>query len=158
MTIDELINNTLKSGNEPLDTTGLLAVVSDVHTRQLFILELQDYFSKNIINFSKGIPAFAVLMGIYSGRELAENCIATLREVGVQSPGFLNLPGWHLLAGDAVKNELHTLPLRDYNINCLAFLHYHIDTGSMPLAIFSNEAAADAGIDYIRYTIREKNR
>ncbi len=49
MTIDELINNTLNSGNEPLDTTGLLAVVSDVHTRQLFILELQDYFSKNMV-------------------------------------------------------------------------------------------------------------
>lgn len=156
--IDELINNALKRGNEPLDTTGLLAVVSDVHTRQLFILELQDYFSKNMMNFSKGIPAFAVLIGIYPSRELAEKCIATLREMGVQSPGFLNLPGWHLLAGDAVKNELYLLPLRDYNISCLAFLHYHVNTGSMPLAIFSNADAADAGIDYIRYTIRDENR
>ena len=104
MTIDDLINNAFKRVNEPLDTTGLLAVVSDVHTRQLFILEVQDYFSKNIMNFSKGIPAFAVLMGIYPSRELAENCIATLREVGVQSPLFLNLPVLHLLSFYAFNN------------------------------------------------------
>ena len=32
MTIDELINHALQIDHEPLDTTGLWAVVSDVHT------------------------------------------------------------------------------------------------------------------------------
>ncbi len=158
MSIDELIHKALKEIEGPLNVIGLSAVVSDIQTRELFVLNLQDFFTGNLISFSKGVTASLILMGIYSTEEQAHECVDSLRDIGVQGPGLVQLPEWHLVMGSPVKNELFTLSLRDYYVGCLAFFHYKIDSGNLPVALFSSADAADAGIDYIRYTIRDENR
>lgn len=158
MSIDELIHKALKEIEGPLDTSGLSAVVSDIQTRDLFVLNLQEFFTENLVSFSKGVTASLILMGIYSTEEQAYECVESLSDIGVQGPGLLQMPEWHLVMGNPVKNELYSLSLRDYYVSCLAFFHYKVDSGNLPVALFSSADAADAGIDYIRYTIRDENR
>ena len=158
MSIDELIHKALKEIEGPLNVAGFSAVVSDIQTRDLFVLNLQEFFTENLVSFSKGVTASLILMGIYSTEEQAYECVESLSDIGVQGRGLLQMPEWHLVMGNPVKNELYSLSLRDYYVSCLAFFHYKVDSGNLPVALFSSADAADAGIDYIRYTIRDENR
>lgn len=158
MSIDALIHKALKEIEGPINVTGLLGVVCDVQTKELIVLDLQEFFTDNLVHFSQGINAPLILMGIYSDKLQAYECVESLRDIKVQSPGLVQMPEWHLIMGNSVKNKLFTLQLRDYYVSCLAFFHYDVDSGNLPLAIFSSADAADAGIDYIRYAIRDENR
>ena len=158
MSIDKLINKALKEIEGPVNTASLWGVVSDVQTKELFVLNVQEFFTNNLVKFAKSIAESKILMGIYSTEEQAYECVETLGDIRVQGPNLIQFPEWHLIMCNPVKNEIFSLSLREYYISCLAFFHYNVDSGNLPVAIFSSADAADAGIDFIRYTIRDENR
>ncbi|MGN7785853.1 hypothetical protein ACTJIJ_15100 [Niabella sp. 22666] len=102
MSIDELIHKALKEIEGPLNVAGFSAVVSDIQTRELFVQNLQEFFTENLVSFSRGVTASLILMGIYFTEEQAHECVESLYDIGVQSPGLVQLPEWHLVMGNPV--------------------------------------------------------
>jgi hypothetical protein len=62
MSIDELIHKALKEIEGPLNVAGFSAVVSDIQTRELLVLNLQEFFTENLVSFSRGVTASLILM------------------------------------------------------------------------------------------------
>ncbi|MCH5719109.1 hypothetical protein [Niabella hibiscisoli] len=60
MSIDDLINQALQVNGQHVGATGLLAVVSDVKNKELYLLDLQEFFSENMLHFSKGTTAAVI--------------------------------------------------------------------------------------------------
>jgi len=157
MSVDDLINKALKGGGGMLDTSNMFAIIGEIGTNELFVLNLQDFFAENLICFSEGKQTAAILLGAYVTEDLARKCIENIREDQLQGPGLVVAPDWHILMANPEKNELFSILLTDYYISCLAFYSYQVKYDILPIGILENKDAADAAIDIIKYTIRSRN-
>lgn len=155
MSVDDLINKALKGSGGILDTSSMFGVIGDVQTQELFILNLQDFFTENLYCFSKGETTSALLVGAYTTEQQARACIESIRNQNQPSPGLLTDSNWHILMGNSGENRLFALPLNEYYVGYLAFYQYKVNSGNLSFGIFDSAEAADNAIDLIRYSIRE---
>ncbi|GAB3428010.1 hypothetical protein [Niabella aquatica] len=157
MSVDDLINKALKGSGGILDTSNMFGVIGDVQTQELFIMNLQEFFTENLYCFSKGESTAALLVGVYTTEQQARACIESIRDQQQQSPGLLAGPNWHILMGNPGENRLFALPLNEYYVGYLAFYRYKVNAGNLSFGIFDSAEAADNAIDLIRYSIREED-
>ncbi len=154
MTIDDLINGALKGRGGFLESSNLFAVVGDIKTTELFVMNLQEFFTENLFRFSREESTDGVLIAAYHTEEQARECIDSMRANSHQAPGLILGSNWHILLGNSEKNTLFSFPLAQYYIDYLASYLYKINSGNLALNIFDSPEAAEDAIDLIRYAIK----
>ncbi len=157
MTVDDLINNALRSGGGVLDGSNIYAVVGDLETKELFTLNLSELFSENTLLFSRGETSSALLIAAYNFNEQAITCIESLREKNEIGPGVIGGPDWHILMSNPAENRLYSVLLKEYYVGAIALYQYKINAGNIPLGIFDSADAAENAIELIRYQLRKKD-
>jgi len=154
MTVDDLINNVFKKRGGVLDTSNFYALVGDVATQDLFVLNLQDFFVDNLEHFRKGEETGIILLGGYTSEQAARNVIKTADQEVYFGDGLIADPEWYILIGNARENKLFVLPLKDYYIGYLGFFLYKVQMGNVAISIFNTKEAAEDAIELIRYEIK----
>lgn len=154
MTVDDLINNALKGRGGVLDVSGFYALVGDVQTQELFVLNLQDFFIDNLEHFRTGTDTGIILLGGYTSEQAARNVIKTAAQDKYLGDGLVVAPEWHILMGNVKENRLFALPLKEYYMGYLGFFLHKVNSGNVAISIFDRKDAAEDAIDLIRYEIR----
>jgi len=73
MIVDDLINDVFDERGGMLDPSPFFALVGDVITHELFVLNLQDFFFDNLEHFRSGRETGMVLLGAYTSEQAARD-------------------------------------------------------------------------------------
>lgn len=157
MSVDDLLNSALEGRGGGLLGTDLFAVAGDPSTSEMFVLNLQDFFTENYHYFLRGEMAPAFLLGVYHQEEDARKCIDSIRETGLQAPGLLHNSDWHVLLWKVETNELYTATLLDYYVAFLALFKCNSTWKIVILNIFTTIEAAEDMIEFIHLYIKDEN-
>ena len=157
MSVDDLISSALDGRGGGLLGTHLFALAGDPSTSEMFVLNLQDFFTENYHHFLQGVNAPAFLLGAYYKEEDARKCIDSIRNEGLHAPGLVYNPDWHVLLWKVETNELYTLTLLDYYVGFLAVFKAKRAWEIVILNIFTTKEAAEDMIEFIHLYIKDEN-
>ncbi|SDD42717.1 hypothetical protein [Niabella drilacis] len=136
MTVDDLINNALKTHGGLLDVSRFYALTGNIHTRELFVLNLQDFFTSNLEHFRNERDTCTILLGGYTSEQAARNTIKKAEEDQFFGEGLVVAREWYMLVGNIRENRLFTQPLKDYYMRCLEQFLYRSHSGDVAIGIF----------------------
>ena len=159
MSIDELIDKARNGGGGYLNATNLYALVGDPTTDEIFVLNLNHFFSDNFRHFLKDEYTSLILLGAYNNEQNARDSIQSVRDANqLSSTGLIAYPDWYVLVADIDQNNLFTLPLMEYYIGYMTMFQYRAEAsnGKVVLNIFGSEEAAEETSEIIRMYIKDE--
>lgn len=157
MSVDDLLSSALEGRGGGLLGTNLFALAGDPNTSEMFVLNLQDFFTENLRNFLKGENAGAFLLGAYYKEDDARKSIDSIRDEGLLAPGLVYDDNWHVLLWKVETHELYTMTLLDYYVGFLELFRYKSAWKIVILNIFTTKQAAEDTIEFLHLYVKDEN-